>query len=853
MSGDGGAMPLASNDAGAHSGRAAQRQCTSELMPERHTLARFISVMFKYANPKGYVSLRAFPDKGGSSERAIFTDAIDLGSADLLDITYERARQAANWNEPAVFCPPVATFKTFENAKTDNILEGVALSVECDSNPKQALVQLEQLIGMPTMVVASGGEWTCPDTGELQPKLHIHWRLKRPSQTPDEHARLREAREIATNLVGADGTNKAIVHPIRWPGSWHRKKSPPKVAQILSCSEADLDLQEALSVLRDRVGIVRAEHKVNGKQRAANDADVVAALAAIPNNDLAWDDWNRIGMATWGATGGSDAGRDAFATWSAKSKKNCPEATINRWNHFKTSPPSRIGFGTLVYLARKHAPGWSFGEPESDPVDLWAKFDPPSLPCGILPDIIERFAVDQARTMGADPAGIAISAVTVCAAAIPDKIQLQVKKHHTGWRESARLWVALVGPVSSMKSPIMAAAVRPIRRIDSDMARNHSEERAKYNQLSAEERKKVDPPKQTRLLLQDTTIEAAQEVLKDSPDGVLCYQDELSGWFGSMDKYSGSSRGSAKDRAFWLEAYNGAPYSVTRVGRGSTFIENLSISILGGIQPEPIRKLVEDSMDDGLLQRLLPIVLRPAVEGRDEPMTDEVEEYATLIHRLYNLDNPMLNYGSVAGNPTTLRFDDEAQSLRQELERKHLEFQQCEAINSKLAAHIGKYNGIFARLCVVWHCVEHAGAKLPCIISTATARRVKVFLHTFLLPHAMAFYAGTLGLSNDHERLTATAGYILAHKLTRITNRDVQRGDGTMRKLEKRDIEALFEQLDALGWIMRTPGPRPTDPPHWIVNPLVHTKFAERARSERERRSRDRTVIAAFLRQERIA
>jgi hypothetical protein len=247
-----------------------------------------------------------------------------------------------------------------------------------------------------------------------------------------------------------------------------------------------------------------------------------------------------------------------------------------------------------------------------------------------LPDIIERFAVDQARTMGADVAGIAVSALAVCAAAIPDKIQLQVKKHDAGWLESARLWVALVGPVSTMKSPIMGAAVRPIRRIDSDMARRHSEERAKYNQLSAEERKKAEPPRQTRLVLQDTTIEAAQEILKDSADGVLCYQDELSGWFGSMDKYSGSARGSAKDRAFWLEAYNGAPYSVTRVARGSTFIENLSISILGGIQPEPIRKLVEDSMDDGLLQRLLPIVLRPAVEGRDEPTSDDVDEYATL-------------------------------------------------------------------------------------------------------------------------------------------------------------------------------------------------------------------------------
>ena len=433
----------------------------------------------------------------------------------------------------------------------------------------------------------------------------------------------------------------------------------------------------------------------------------------------------------------------------------------------------------------------------ADPVDLWAKFDPPTLPRGVLPDIIERFAYDQGTAMGADMAGIAMSALAVCAAAIPDRVQLQVKKHNKGWFESARLWVALVGEPSTMKSPIMAAAVRPLRRIDNEMARRHSDERARYDKMPKEEKAKTEPPKNLRLLLQDTTIEAAQEILKDSPDGVTCYQDEMSGWFGSMDKYSGT-RGSAKDRAFWLEAFNGAPYSVTRIGRGSVFIENLSVSLVGGIQPEPIRKLAHDSMDDGLLQRLLPIILKPAVEGRDEEASEVVSEFSELIGRLHALTPSPFG---------ALRFDDAAQDYRQELERKHLDLQHCETINRKLAAHIGKYNGIFARLCVVWHCVEHAKGTIPGIITKATAQRAKAFLHGFLLPHALAFYAGVLGLSNDHDRLTAVAGYILTHKLERITNRDVQRGDQTMRGLDKREIEAIFDQLDALGWIDRIPGP----------------------------------------------
>ena len=58
-----------------------------------------------------------------------------------------------------------------------------------------------------------------------------------------------------------------------------------------------------------------------------------------------------------------------------------------------------------------------------------------------------------------------------------------------------------------------------------------------------------------------------------------------------------------------------------------------------------------------------------------------------------------------------------------------------------------------------------------------TAHRVAEFMHRFLLPHALAFYGGVLDLSDGHDRLAAVAGYILVHKLERLTNRDVQRGD----------------------------------------------------------------------------
>jgi hypothetical protein len=132
-------------------------------------------------------------------------------------------------------------------------------------------------------------------------------------------------------------------------------------------------------------------------------------------------------------------------------------------------------------------------------------------------------------------------------------------------------------------------------------------------------------------------------------------------------------------------------------------------------------------------------------------------------------------------------------------------------------------------------------------VSEYVALRVEQFLHKFLLPHASAFYVNTLGLADDQDRLAAVAGYILARKLDVVTNRDIARGDRTMRGLTKADTSAVFEQLEALAWLTRTPAPRPADPPHWKVNPKCHERFEERAKREVARREQDREMLAAMF------
>ena len=164
-----------------------------------------------------------------------------------------------------------------------------------------------------------------------------------------------------------------------------------------------------------------------------------------------------------------------------------------------------------------------------------------------------------------------------------------------------------------------------------------------------------------------------------------------------------------------------------------------------------------------------------------------------------------------------------------------------EAVKKKLSAHIGKFDGLFARLSLLWHCIEGTEGL---IVSESMSRGVSpISWGVSCLPHAAAFYAGMLALSDTHDRLTKVAGYILAKKLPRITNRDVQRGDRSMRGLDRQEIESVFNQLEALGWLMPTTKSRWAAPLHWQVNPEVHRRFAERGEREAARRARERATL----------
>jgi hypothetical protein len=107
---------------------------------------------------------------------------------------------------------------------------------------------------------------------------------------------------------------------------------------------------------------LRTLNACSGSLGAGPEADpklVAAALAVIPNPpSLGWLEWKQIGMAVWRATGGSEAGFQAFDKWSQKWVDYDANHTRKAWREISGSPPNKIGAGTLFHLARQASPGW---------------------------------------------------------------------------------------------------------------------------------------------------------------------------------------------------------------------------------------------------------------------------------------------------------------------------------------------------------------------------------------------------------------------------------------------------------------------------------------------------------------
>jgi hypothetical protein len=351
---------------------------------------------------------------------------------------------------------------------------------------------------------------------------------------------------------------------------------------------------------------------------------------------------------------------------------------------------------------------------DSEPYDIFGETlltGKPAWPDGACPKAIDAFARDEAERIGVDVAMVALPAIGCAAIATRDTFRIQPKANDSTWLEFPLVWIGIVAKPGNKKSPALTAAQRPLFKIAHELHQAHTEDMARYTsdyQRWLDNKKEGDEPQhpvERRIYTDDSTIEALRDLMEKHHEGFGIIKDELSGWITSFDVYRGGKGG--KDRADYCELYNPRRKSFDRAGKGHISVPWWGASIIGGIQPGPVARLMGDITDDGLVARFLVAVCDRDGNGIDRaPNMVAVETYANVIKALTNL-KPKFEV-------EVFRFDDRAQPYRHIIRDLAQTIQMLPDSSEPLQAHLNKWEGVLPDRPDLSRCRGCSGGRIPC-------------------------------------------------------------------------------------------------------------------------------------------
>ena len=476
---------------------------------------------------------------------------------------------------------------------------------------------------------------------------------------------------------------------------------------------------------------------------------------------------------------GDAAESDDFAKWLIETAKNAPEANVV--NDASTDANA------------------------DDPLE----FQP--FPVDALPEPIQSFVVKGAQAIGCDASYLALPLLTAIAAAIGNTRRLELKR---GWLAPPILWSVIVGESGTAKTPAFQLVLRIIYERQRKYLEQYADEVKQYEADLAIWEKTATiwkrdksalgapPPKPKlpqvkRIVVSDTTVEALAPILLTNPRGVLLARDELSGWFGSFDRYSSKGK-PGTDLANWLEMFNGRSIIVDRkTGDPRTiYVPHAAVCVTGGIQPTILqRALSVENRESGLAARLLlsypPRKPKRWTEADIDPNAEE--DISRLFEFLYKLLPVVTEDGEI--RPLIVRLNEEAKAVWIAYYDNHAT-EQSEMVGD-MASAWSKLEEYAARLALVIHYARWAaGENVEEFVLDAHSMKAGITLAKWFKHETKRVYAmlDETDTDRDQRRLLEW----IESKGGKVTIREVQRGYWRLRKPSA--AEAALDELVKAGY-----------------------------------------------------
>ena len=238
------------------------------------------------------------------------------------------------------------------------------------------------------------------------------------------------------------------------------------------------------------------------------------------------------------------------------------------------------------------------------PIEHKSNIERIQFPIDIFSQEIQQYIIQSAQTLGLsiDYMGCAfLWSMSVC---IGNSFIVEIKP---GWRETATLWLAVVGKPGIGKTPSLNQVIFPLQKLNIRKQKEFQKEYAKYveyERLDKDAKKYVEEikkPRSEQFIVGDITLEALIDLHETNPNCIGVFKDELAGWFKDMNKYRAGS-----DLEFWLSSWNGQSISLNRKTAKSAFVDKPFIPVIGGIQPDIFEQFATGvNKENGFIDRML--------------------------------------------------------------------------------------------------------------------------------------------------------------------------------------------------------------------------------------------------------
>jgi putative DNA primase/helicase len=283
----------------------------------------------------------------------------------------------------------------------------------------------------------------------------------------------------------------------------------------------------------------------------------------------------------------------------------------------------------------------------------------------------------------------------------------------------------------------------------------------------------------------------------------MLYRDELAGFFANLDR-----PGAEGDRQFYLECWNGnGRFIVDRVGRGTTWVEGLCLSIIGTLQPGPLERYLQGAIArggeaDGLIQRFQllvypdPIPEWSFVDTKPDAMT--LERVCKVVRALVSTGDMIDKDGH--GKPMVYQFSPGAQEMFAEW---LTDLQTVRVRNpdetGAMVSHLSKYAGLIPRLALVLKVCDSlaSGCAVGAVDEKSLARAI--LWGEYLESHARRIYE--LADSPDETKAKLLLKRIRANDLGDRFNRREVRRKGWSGLKNQSDVDGAVTVLIEHGWL----------------------------------------------------